>query len=127
MMRICLLGSLLAAIAAAAWAASPGETIPVRLPPLSLTAEVGKQAFLKHCADCHGLNGGGSGKGPPLIHKIYEPGHHADFAFQRAVVLGVPAHHWRFGDMPRQPQVGKDEIAAIIRFVREVQRANGIE
>lgn len=126
-MRVLVLGPAVAVIAAAAWAASPGETVEVRLPPLSLAAETGKQAYLRHCADCHGPNGGGSGKGPPLIHKIYHPNHHADFAFQRAVEFGVRAHHWRFGDMPRQPQVGKDNIAAIIRFVREVQRANGID
>lgn len=126
-MRTLWLGSVAASIAIAAWAASPGETVPVRLPQLSLAAEVGKQAYLQHCAECHGPKGGGSGKGPPLVHKIYQPSHHADFAFQRAVEIGVRAHHWRFGDMPRQPQVGKDDIAGIIRFVREVQRANGIE
>ncbi len=126
-MRALLLVPIATAIAVAAWATSPGETVVVRLPPLSLAAEVGKKAFQQHCAECHGPNGGGSGKGPPLVHKIYQPGHHADFAFQRAIELGVRAHHWRFGDMPRQPQISKNDTAAIIRFVREVQRANGIE
>ncbi len=40
-------------------------------------------------------------KVPRLVHKIYEPNHHADFAFQRAAAQGVKAHHWKFGNMPK--------------------------
>ena len=43
-----------------------------------------------------------------------------------AVQRGARQHHWNFGDMPPQPQVTPEEIRAIIRFVREVQEANGI-
>ena len=67
------------------------------------------------------------GVAPPLIHKIYEPSHHADEAFQRAAANGVLAHHWSFGDMPAQPQVTRADMASIIAYVREVQRANGID
>ena len=40
--------------------------------------------------------------------------------------LGVRAHHWPYGDMPAQPQVTREDVGLIIRFVREVQEANGI-
>ena len=61
------------------------------------------------------------------MHRIYEPGHHADQAFYRAVREGVRSHHWPFGDMAPIPGVPDDEIARIIAFVRTLQRANGIQ
>jgi hypothetical protein len=36
-------------------------------------------------------------------------------------------NHWSFGDMPPQPDVTATELANITRYVRELQRANGIE
>ena len=48
-------------------------------------------------------------------------------AFVIAAERGVRAHHWDFGDMPAQPQVGERSIQQIIAFIREVQQANGIE
>jgi hypothetical protein len=65
--------------------------------------------------------------GPPLVHPVYRPGHHADVAFELAVRRGVRAHHWRFGDMPPQPAVPPGEVGQITRFVRELQQANGID
>jgi hypothetical protein len=47
-------------------------------------------------------------------------------AFELAVRRGVRAHHWRFGDMPAQPHVPPEEIASITRYIRELQKANGI-
>lgn len=109
------------------WLARPGaEIVEVRLPELSALAKTGQRAFAENCAACHGENGAGNEQGPPLIHDIYNPGHHADLAFQRAIARGVRRHHWAFGDMPPQPQVGKRKLRAIIGFVREVQRENGI-
>lgn len=93
---------------------------------LSPAAEAGQVAFANNCAVCHGENGGGTDQGPPLIHVIYEPSHHADIAFVLAAGNGTRAHHWRFGDMPPQPHVSEQEIADIVQFVREVQRGNGI-
>ena len=97
--------------------------------PQTLTpaASKGKAAFDATCAACHGSNGAGQdGVAPPLVHKIYEPSHHGDYAFEMAVQLGVRAHHWRFGDMPPQPGVSPTEIQDIIAYIRELQRANGI-
>lgn len=109
------------------WLLRPGaEIVEVRLPALSALALTGQQVFAENCAVCHGENGAGSEQGPPLIHDIYNPGHHADLAFRRAVTRGVRRHHWAFGDMPAQPQVSASELRAIIGFVRSVQRENGI-
>ena len=109
----------------AAAAARPADEIIV--PQFSSAAQMGQIAFDDNCAACHGAKAAGSENGPPLVHKIYEPSHHADFSFVRAAKGGVRAHHWRFGDMPPQPHVTEADINAIIAFVREVQRANGIE
>ena len=103
-----------------------GEVVAVTVPQLTPTAVEGKQAFDAVCAACHGANAAGSEKGPPLVHNIYNPGHHADAAFYLAARRGVRQHHWPFGDMPPQPQVSDEELASIIEYVRELQRANGI-
>lgn len=94
---------------------------------LSDTAAAGEAAFNNYCASCHGLNAAGQqGVAPPLIHIIYEPNHHGDAAFFRASMLGVPAHHWRFGDMPLVDGISDDEIGLIVAYVRALQNANGI-
>ncbi len=100
--------------------------VAVKVPRLSGPAMAGKQAFDDNCAACHGENGAGTENGPPLVHDIYNPGHHNDNSFLRAVNAGVPEHHWNFGDMAPQPQVKRNEIAAIVEYVRVLQRANGI-
>ena len=93
---------------------------------LSDIAQSGKAQFEARCSECHGQAGGGTNIGPPLIHRVYEAPHHADLAFRLAVQIGVRAHHWSFGDMPPQPDITGAEIAAITRYVREVQVANGV-
>lgn len=94
---------------------------------LSKAARTGQQAFAAACAECHGKNAAGNaGNGPPLVHKIYEPSHHGDMAFHLAVQNGVRAHHWNFGDMPAQDGLTKADVEGIIAYIRELQRANGI-
>lgn len=131
-----------AAIAGAAYVATrgpaPEETtapaegeamVAITLPDtLSPESAIGQRAFNATCADCHGAHATGRmGFGPPLVHKIYEPGHHADMSFYLAVQNGVRAHHWRFGDMPAQTGLTRADVAGIVAYVRELQRANGIE
>lgn len=100
----------------------------VTVPPLSGQAAQGAEIFAANCASCHGGDADGrAGVGPPLVHKIYEPGHHADGAFYLAVAQGVRQHHWTFGNMPPVAGVSNDEIARIVSYVRTLQRANGIE
>ncbi len=94
---------------------------------LSARARLGQKAYEANCGACHGRNAAGQeGIAPPLIHVIYEPGHHGDESFQRAVARGVRAHHWRFGDMPPVEGLTRRDVAAIVAYVRELQRANGI-
>ncbi len=102
--------------------------VDVTLPEsLTTEAEVGKAIFEENCAICHGENASGvDGSGPPLVHKIYEPSHHGDESFQRAVALGVRGHHWRFGDMSPVEGIDRTDVEQIISYVRALQRANGI-
>lgn len=100
--------------------------VPVKVPPLSATAQRGQAVFEQDCKICHGMNAGGSVNGPPLVHLIYAPNHHADITFFMAVKLGVQAHHWTFGNMPPIRGVSEDKITQITMFVRELQKANGI-
>lgn len=94
---------------------------------LSENAEIGKVAFEAKCAVCHGANAAGQdGVAPPLVHKIYEPSHHGDAAFLLAAKNGVRAHHWRFGNMPPVEGVTDGDVKMITAYVRELQRANGI-
>ena len=106
---------------------SPKEvTFEVNVPDLSETAINGSQIYNTSCAECHGQNSAGTRYGPPLVHGIYNPGHHNDDAFYRAAQQGVKQHHWPYGNMPPRPEVSRDDVSAIIAYVRELQRANGI-
>ena len=107
---------------------TPGTPLAeVMVPELSSTDKAGEAVFNANCAGCHGVNAvGQEGVAPPLVHKIYEPGHHGDQAFVLAAKQGVRQHHWRFCHMPPVANVTDDEIAKIISYVRTLQRANGI-
>lgn len=99
----------------------------VIVPPLSAAAQAGGAIYERRCSQCHGLHGAGGATGPPLVHPIYRPAHHGDVAFELAVRRGVRAHHWRAGDMPAQADVSPGDVEAITGYIRELQRANGIE
>ena len=88
--------------------------------------KIGEEKFNSYCSRCHGLKGKGTDHGPPLVHKIYEPNHHGDFAFQRAAAQGVRAHHWNFGNMPKIEGVKPEDVNEIIHYVRWLQRQAGI-
>ena len=106
-----------------------GEPIAYVLVPdqISDLGLLGKNIFELKCQSCHGINAAGRHEmGPPLVHKIYEPSHHSNQSFYRAVALGVKSHHWRFGNMAAVKGLTKGDIKAIISYVRELQRENGI-
>ena len=95
---------------------------------LSDNARLGKTVFEAKCATCHGQNAAGqNGVAPPLVHKIYEPSHHSDSAFIAAAQNGVRSHHWDFGNMPPVEGVTSGDVKMVATYVRELQRANGIE
>ena len=97
------------------------------LETLSQNAQIGQLGYEAKCAACHGANAAGQdGVAPPLVHIIYEPSHHGDEAFQRAAELGVRGHHWPFGNMSPIEGVTRGDVTMIIAYIRELQRANGI-
>jgi len=87
----------------------------------------GHARFHEFCSRCHGQGGSGTKNGPPLIHKIYEPSHHADITFFRAAQNGVRAHHWQFGNMPKIEGVTKEQVRNIVAYIRWKQRQAGIQ
>ncbi len=127
----CMLVLILAACSPSAPTGSgspgPGPTsTPSALPGLPPQTQQGMTAFNANCSLCHGVNAAGTTQGPTLIHRVYEPNHHQDFAFRNAVRSGVPSHHWQFGDMPPVPGLSDEEVDSIICYVRELQRDGGI-
>ena len=86
----------------------------------------GAQLFAENCASCHGEVADGTNMGPPLVHRLYVPGHHPDFSFQNAVKMGVISHHWEFGDMPPVAGLSEGEVTQIIAYVRDLQRESGL-
>jgi len=100
-------------------------TMQVNIPQFSEPAIRGRELFNKNCKVCHGENGTGTDQGPPFLHRFYVQNHHGDQAFVLAAKLGVRSHHWRFGNMPAQPQVNEQQVLLIVKYIRELQRANG--
>lgn len=129
-MKVCVTGIGLAVMVAALVACesnanNQGEAKPAGgATPAEM--QVGETKFTANCAACHGVRGVGTKQGPPLVHKIYEPNHHADMAFQRAAENGVRAHHWEFGNMPKIEGVTPGDVEQITRYVRWLQREAGI-
>lgn len=95
--------------------------------PVPTEFQVGETKFNANCAACHGNQAAGTDHGPPLVHKIYEPNHHGDPAFQRAAANGVKAHHWEFGNMPKIEGVTSEDVDQIVKYVRWLQRQAGIQ
>ena len=128
-MRLATAGLAAVVTAGAAYLFIAGDSAngdEVVIPALSGTGAKGQVAYGRFCASCHGEKIDGTDKGPPLMHPFYNPGHHGDAAFVAATRRGAKGHHWPFGDMKPVEGVGDTELAEIIRFVREVQKANGL-
>lgn len=108
-------------------ACSQGESSPkASSGVVPADVQAGEAKFKANCSACHGVGGVGTNQGPPLVHKIYEPNHHGDAAFQRAAANGVKAHHWEFGNMPKIDAVTPDDVEQIIKYVRWLQKQAGI-
>lgn len=103
-----------------------GMQIPKPSPGLMPNPAAGRGLYERTCAQCHGVDLRGSKEGPPLLHRIYEPSHHADVAFQIAVKYGSRRHHWNFGDMKPVAGLTPDDVAHITAYVRAEQRKAGI-
>lgn len=95
-------------------------------PKVPFKYALGKDKFQAMCSSCHGKWGGGSEQGPPMLHGYYKPSHHGDAAFYRAALKGVKAHHWSFGDMPPVPGATRQDLDAIVSFIRWLQQEKGL-
>lgn len=120
-----LLGVTLVVLIASVASCSSDDGSAVPVGPFDGTT--GVALYAQACATCHGTDLRGTGDGPPLLDRIYEPGHHPDVAFVAAAMMGARSHHWDFGDMPRIEGISEEQLQAIIEYVREEQRAAGIE
>ena len=87
---------------------------------------VGKRKYQENCSSCHGTWMEGTKNGPPLLHGFYKPSHHNDSAFYRAALKGVPAHHWKFGDMPKVEGDTVRDMDRIVPFIRWFQQEKGL-
>jgi cytochrome c553 len=95
-------------------------------PKVPFQYALGYQKYQQMCTSCHGQWGQGTRQGPPLMHPFYKPSHHADAAFYRAALNGVKAHHWQFGNMPPVSGVTKQDMDAIVPYIRWLQREKGV-
>ncbi len=133
--------ALLAALVLLAVAACSGDSTPqpidggpnsVGVTPATApaaepdTPPSGEELFNANCSACHGVGAGGTDAGPPLVHEIYEPGHHPDFSIRNAVNQGVMQHHWFFGNMPPVAGLSPDEVEKVVCYIRDAQRDGGI-
>ena len=98
----------------------------VKTPEMVPELNVGKMNYDAYCASCHGANAAGTDKGPTFLHRVYHPGHHGDAAFIIAPKQGAKAHHWKFGDMKPVEGVNDAQLESIIKYVRALQKANGL-
>jgi len=114
------LGLLVACESSEPKLATGGGPVPAEFQP-------GETTFNANCSACHGKQAAGTDHGPPLVHKIYEPHHHGDQAFQLAAANGVRAHHWEFGNMPKVEGVTPQGVDQIVKYVRWLQRQAGIQ
>lgn len=126
MIRISRLAAVAVLVLVPAIAFAQGMQIPKPSAGLMTNTGAGKKLYAAKCAQCHGADLRGSKEGPPLLHRVYEPSHHGDAAFQLAVKAGSRQHHWNFGDMRPVPGVSADDVAHITAFVRAEQRKAGI-
>ena len=107
-------------------AAQQLDSASVKQPEMTPSLNLGKMNYDVYCASCHGANAAGTEKGPPFLHRVYHPGHHGDAAFFTAPKQGARAHHWKFGDMKPVEGVTDAQLESIVKYVRALQKANGI-
>ena len=118
-----IVGGGVIALGLLAGSQSQTASVPVRDP---VEIAQGAELYSASCAVCHGVDLEGTDTGPPFLNAIYAPNHHADEAFQRAVLGGVVPHHWDYGKMAPVDGLDRSEVALIVEFVRSQQEAAGI-
>lgn len=83
---------------------------------------LGAEVYDQSCATCHGPEARGGLAGPPLIHEMYEDLTGADI--RTVIGQGKSPTNWpQFeAGMAPVPNLSQDEVAAVIAYVRDVQR-----
>jgi len=114
--------AVVAAVAAASCASSSPEAAPTTT---GVSQQRGAEVYAAKCAQCHGTELQGTDSGPSHLSAVYQPSHHSDESFRRAVRQGSPQHHWRFGPMPPIEDVSGSDLESVIAFVRAQQRERG--
>jgi mono/diheme cytochrome c family protein len=122
-LRLAVFGAIVAFGLVAAACSGPSDPEAAT----AFTGTTGAELYAQACATCHGADLRGTNQGPPFLDRIYEPGHHPDAAFLAAAMAGVRSHHWDFGNMRRVEGITEEQVTAIVAYVREQQRANGID
>ena len=122
--RRCLhLGLSVALVGLAGACASDGAATSTAL----ASSSDGATIYAASCASCHGVDLGGTDKGPSHLSIVYEPNHHSDDSFRGAIANGAAQHHWNFGDMPAVTGLSDSDVDAVIAFVRAEQERQGFE
>lgn len=86
----------------------------------------GMRLYITHCMQCHGVKARGSSFGPPLLHSRYAPSKLPDQRFAQAVLYGVKARYWDYGDMKPLEGINQTEVAMILAYVRALQTEAGL-
>ncbi|MEO0623053.1 MAG: c-type cytochrome [Pseudomonadota bacterium] len=94
---------------------------------LSAEAEAGRLAFAARCAACHGVEAGGTDRGPSLLVADYAPDQRTDAHFRAAILRGQTAWRWDYGDMPAISGVDEPTLSSMVQYVREMQESAGIQ
>jgi mono/diheme cytochrome c family protein len=102
------------------------KTSPKAPPSVPAQFNIGGLLYGKFCSSCHGVDLNGTEQGPPFLHRVYHPGHHADGSFFLAAKRGVRAHHWKFGNMPPVEGIDENMVGAIVEYIRHVQKSAGL-
>lgn len=118
---------LVAATSAIVWAINNDAAVEIEASDDLTVLAAGEELFQANCAECHGADLRGTDSGPSFLSSVYNPNHHTDESFRRAVELGVAQHHWRFGNMEPVVGLSEEDVGSIIAFVREQQRVLGFE
>jgi mono/diheme cytochrome c family protein len=118
---------VVATLAATIGVAACSSDDPVSGTATGSLVDQGSAVYAESCASCHGSDLTGTDKGPSFLSIVYEPNHHDDGSFRRAIAQGAPQHHWDFGDMEPIRDLDDEDVDAVIAFVRAEQERRGFE
>lgn len=109
--------------AAVVWLAGIGATATALTSCAPDTPPDPAALFASNCAVCHGPAGGGiEERGPSLLDDAMLLAALGDEEIATAIREGVPSSQDRWAPMPGFPRFDDAEVAAVVGYVRELQR-----